>query len=261
MIDHWLDMPEWLMILVLTLGYTGTGAVAVTLSFLPVFRPTVISFQGIVPPFFASSAALFGLMTAFLGSAVNDTVRMANQSVMQEREAAIQIIDLARARADTPAIARLPELTHAYVKAVLDHEWDVSEHQHQFSAPQAERAYAALLNAIADPEIARAGGGAIQAALLRGAQDINAARVVRLTLRSPSADHFRWIGVLLLGVLTQFSLATVHLDRIRPQVLALLLSTTAIVAALGVIAVTERPFEGALSVSSEPLRQVVARRI
>lgn len=198
-------------------------------------------------------------MTAFLGNAVYDTVRTANQAVMQEREAAIQIIDLARARDETPAIARLPDLTRTYVKAVLAHEWNLPEQR--FSAPEAERAYAALLDAIADPKIARVGGSAIQAALLRAAQDIGSARVVRLTLRSPRADHFRWIGVLLLGVLTQFSIAAVHLDRIRPQILALLLCTAAIVVSLGVIAMTERPFEGALSVSPGPLVQVAEGRL
>jgi len=259
MIDQWLDMADWAMILVLALGYTGTGALAVALSFLPVFRPAALRYQGIVAPFFVSSGALFGLMTAFLGSAVYDTVRAANQSVMQEREAAIQIIDLAHARDDTPAIARLPDLTRAYVKTVLEHEWELSEQE--FSAPEAERAYATLLDAIADREVGREGGNAIQAALLRAAQDIGSARVVRLTLRSPRADHYRWIGVLLLGVLMQFSVAAVHLDRVRPQVLALLLSTSATVVALGVIAITERPFQGGLSVSSEPLRQLADGRL
>lgn len=259
MIDRWLDLPDWMTILVLLLGYSGTAALCVGLSFLPMFRPAALRYQGIVAPFFVSCGALFGLMTAFLGSAVYDTVRTANQSVMQEREAAIQIIDLARVRDDTPSIARLPGLTQAYVKAVLEHEWNLAEHR--FSSPEAERAYGALLDAIADPEIGRLGGNAVQAALLRTAQEIGSARVVRLTLRSPRADQFRWIGVLLLGVLTQFSIAAVHLDRIRPQILALLLSTGAIVVSLGVIAVTERPFDGALAVSAEPLIQVIDGRL
>lgn len=258
MIDQWLDLPDWAMFLVLAAGYTCTGAVAVGLSFLPVFRPMAVRCQGVVAPFFVSAGALFGLMTAFLGSAVYDTVRQANQTAMQEREAAIQIIDLARVREDIPAIARLPDLTRAYLNTVLEHEWHPSDKR--FSAPEAERAYSALLDTIADPEVGRAGGNAIQAAFLRAAQEISSARVVRLTLRSPRADHFRWAGVLLLGVVTQFSIAVVHLDRIRPQLLALFLSTCAAVVALGVIAVTERPFDGALAVSAEPLRQVVESR-
>ncbi len=48
-----------------------------------------------------------------------------------------------------------------------------------------------------------------------------------------------------------------HLDRARAQVLALLLSTAATVTALAVVATTERPFTGLLTVSRAPLEHLL----
>jgi hypothetical protein len=53
------------------------------------------------------------------------------------------------------------------------------------------------------------------------------------------------------------SIAAVHLDRARAQVLALLLSTAGTVTALGVVATTERPFSGLLTVSRAPFEHVL----
>lgn len=54
MIDHWLDLPDWIAALVLAAAYTGTAAISVGLSFLPVFRPAALRYQGVVAPFFVS---------------------------------------------------------------------------------------------------------------------------------------------------------------------------------------------------------------
>lgn len=255
MIDLWLDQPDWITIGVLGLAFSLSGALFCCLSFLPAFRHQTASFQGVVGPFFTSSGALFALMTAFLGSSVYDAASTANETVMRERQGAIEIIDLARALRPHPAITRLPDLTRAYLHAVIEHEWNVRTNR--LGSPITEQAYAQLLAEIAGAEVAQAGGGTMQAALLRAAQDIHAARLTRLSLQAPRGDGLRWVTVLLLGLLTQASIAVVHLDRLRSQILALTLSTLATVITLGLIAITERPFDGALGVSPEPLRQVI----
>lgn len=258
MIDLWLNQSDLSIIVTLTVGYGLSGVLCVVVSFLPAWRQAALRYNGVVAPFFVSAGTLFALMTAFLGSAVHDSVRNANQAVMQEREGALRIITLAEALPGNGPAGRLPDLTRTYIHSVLDHEWPLPAAR--FNAPQTEAALVGLLGAIADREIASTAGNAIQAAFLRAAEGISAGRVTRLGLSRPDADNLRWTGVLVLGLLTQLSVAAVHLDRLRPQVLALILSTSATIAALGVVATAERPFSGLLAVSREPLEQLVVPR-
>ena len=97
----------------------------------------------------------------------------------------------------------------------------------------------------------------MHSALLSTALRVRDARADRLSLASDRTNDVKWATVLILGVLTQISLAFVHLERPRAQVAAIgLFSVTAIVA-LGLIGLQEQPFDGALRVSSAPLQEVL----
>lgn len=255
MINAWLDLPDWQIIAVLTGGFTLTGVLCVTLSFMGFARPVAVRYQGVVAPFFVSAGTLFALMTAFLGSAVHESVRSANLAVMQERAGALRIIVLAEAQPHNPAAKDLPDQARAYVRSVLNHEWPLPVGR--YNAPQTEMALKRMFSTVAHHDMAAIGGTAIQSAFIRALEEISAGRIARLGLSRPDADNLRWLGVLILGLLTQFSVAAVHLDRVRAQVLAVLLSTAATITALGVVATTERPFSGFLSVSRAPLEHLL----
>jgi hypothetical protein len=66
--------------------------------------------------------------------------------------------------------------------------------------------------------------------------------------------------VLILGALTQISIAVVHLQRRNAQIAALVVFSAAVVVALGLIALQERPFQGPFQVGPGPLRQLLALR-
>lgn len=255
MIDAWLDLPDWQIIAVLLGAFTLTGMLCVVVSFHRAARPTADQYKGVVAPFFVSAGTLFAVITAFLGNAVHESMRAANQAVMQERDGVVRIITLAEAQPHNPVIVDLPEQARAYVRSVLHHEWPLPSGRYR--APQTEAALQRMFTTVAHPDMGRTGGTAMQAAFIRALEEVSAGRITRLGLGRPGADNLRWIGVLLLGLLTQMSIAAVHLDRMRAQVLALLLSTAATVVALGVVATTERPFAGLLSVSRAPLEQLL----
>lgn len=255
MIDVWLNLPDPLIIGILVGGFGLSALLFSWTSFSARTRPTVVTFQGVVGPFFVSTGTLFALMAAFLGSSVHESARSGANAVMMEREGAIQVMDLALAMPDRAHADRLVGLTRDYIRAVVDIEWHMR--QGRLSAPQADAAYRRLLDAIADTEIWTSAKPPLQRALLDAAQEISSGRLTRLSVRGKQVDQIAWIGVLVLGLLAQWSVGAVHLDRRRPQALALALTTSAIVTALGVVALTERPFSGWLALSPAPLAELL----
>jgi cobalamin synthase len=93
--------------------------------------------------------------------------------------------------------------------------------------------------------------------LIHAVQRIADARTQRLGMLNLHTHHIRWACVLLLALLLQASIAAVHLDKPRPRALALVLATTSIVVIVGLVAISERPFSGAIMVSPLPLQQIL----
>jgi hypothetical protein len=61
------------------------------------------------------------------------------------------------------------------------------------------------------------------------------------------------LAMIVLGIPTQVSVAPVHLERPRPQALALTIFTTGFAAIVALIGLHERPFSGT-AISDQPLR-------
>ncbi len=242
------------MLTVLGGGYGLTGLLFHWISFRPAGRAATEQYRGIVAPFFASPGTIFALMTAFLGSGVWDALRTGTQAVMQEREGIVSDIELSEA-APGSMLSHLPHLAKDYAKSVVDVEWKSTRGRMSTHATDAKLNQ--LMTAVADPAIGRVVGSAVQGALINAVQRISAARVIRLALLGRQTEDLRWVCVLVLGLLAQASVAAVHLDRRKPQAPALVLSTTAIVIALGLVALTERPFSGSLAISPAPLQHIL----
>ena len=66
-----------------------------------------------------------------------------------------------------------------------------------------------------------------------------------------------WLAVIVLGVLTQFAVAVVQLDNMRPQALALFVFTTAFAATVVLFGLGERPFSGR-AINDAPMRAAFA---
>ena len=78
----------------------------------------------------------------------------------------------------------------------------------------------------------------------------------RLTLISDRSGDIKWTCVLILALLTQFSIALVHFERRAAQAAALTVFTAAAIVALSLIAVQEDPFSGPLRIEPTPLEGV-----
>lgn len=212
------------------------------------------SLRGVVPTFFSSVAILFALLTGFLANDVWERHRQAARSVSAERDSILALTTLGVAT--VADMAPLQAALHTYVTAVVNDEWPrMTDQQHSVAA---EAALGDVLRAVADPTLSMTAGSVAHAAMLRLALDIRAARNDRLAISGAEYDQVKWATVLALVLFTQFAIAVVHLEHPRSQIVALGTFTSAVVLTLGLLAVRERPFDGANPISPRPLHDLLS---
>jgi hypothetical protein len=251
-ISAWLDLPVIGIFACLAILYGLTAALIAWLTFSSPLRARIQAFSGICAPFFASVALLFSLLTGFLTADVFERHKRAVLAVQVEGGALSSLHALALA--STADAAAIREALRAYLEALVNDEWPQMANA-QTSA-KADATLAALLRTIADPRIA-ATGEPVHSDLVKLALQAATARSDRLALSSYHSDDIRWATVLLLCLMTQLSIAIVHLERPRAHVAALAVFSVAAIIALGMIAIQEAPFDGVLRISPAPLERVL----
>lgn len=255
MLSFWLNQPIWLMFLILAAGFLGSGALIYAFSFSPWTRSVALSYSGVVPSYFAVLSVLLALMTGFVASDTWERQRQADRIVQSESDNVRAVYDLSIAAvSDMSAIRRALK---SYVDAVVKDEWPRMS-KGQFS-PQADEALALLLEEVAKPEISAAAGNPTQSALLNLALRIRSDRGSRIAVNEHSVDDTKWLGLLILGLLTQLAIGVVHLDRPRPHLAAMMIFTAGLVSTFGLIAIHEWPFEGPTAI--KPVGLETANRL
>lgn len=252
MIETWLDLPTAGLFAVLAAFYLATGAAIVWVDFGAVIGPKMRKFDGVVAPFFGAVGIVFALLTGFLANDISERNRQAVRAVQTEASELRSVHTLSVASvSDMRAIrAALSE----YVKSLIKDEWPAMVQDRE--SPATSAAYDALLREVTDPKIAQEAGAAVHVAMLNAAVSAGTARSERLALAVDRTNDLKWIMVLLLGVMTQISVAIVHFQSRNAQIAALTVFSVAAVIALGLIAMQERPFGGDLSISPGPLEEL-----
>jgi hypothetical protein len=209
-------------------------------------RPFFASCTGVGAPFFVSVGVLFALFAAFLSNDVQQRGARARAAVFREADGVRTILRLTEALGKPGD--RLKGAALAYVQSVLaDDGAGRNDGAAEELGPLRDLSAAALA-----PEIAAAAPQAAHQAILDALVQIRQARLERITLTGGTSAPLNWIAMLILGVLTQVAVAVVHLDRMRPQALALFVFTTAFATTVALIGLGERPF--ASQIDEAPLR-------
>jgi hypothetical protein len=121
------------------------------------------------------------------------------------------------------------------------------------AAPEADSAQDRLLDVVADLEAEPNSSPALTRVMLDTALKIRDARYERLLLSADYSEGFKWLSVLVIALVGQISVAVVHL----PHIAAMVIFTSGIVIVLGLIASHQFPFSSAVSVSPEPIAEVL----
>lgn len=255
MIQFWLTSDDWIIIGALIILFAGNALLLHYLCFRPANRTFVMGFIGVVGPFFVVAATIFALTTALLGGTVWQNFRDNSQAINTESQAITMFIELNNA---TPEFAEyhLVEIAKKYIDNAIE-EWASIQHQKQ--SPKADAQMLKLLATTIRAINHTAISPAIADALMKSVNSIALARASRLNSVQSKTDPARWTCVILLALLTQVAVASVHLEKSKPMALALFITTATIIVALGLIALTDSPLLGAVSVSIDPLKQILLR--
>lgn len=254
MIHAWLDLPTMALFAALILFYALTAAIISWLCFGSPLRRKIHTLTGVVAPFFGAAGILFALLTGFLAADIGNRNRQAWRAVQGESSAAASIYTLSIASVSD--MAGIRAALRDYLQSVVTDEWP--HMTVNGGSSKTETALSMLLAELSHPKIATEAGQAVHNALLNTALRVRDARSDRLALASDRTNDLKWAVVLILGVITQVAIGLVHLERPRAQVAAIVVFSTAAVVALGLIALQEQPFYGAIRISPAPLQQVLA---
>ena len=251
MFTAWLALPVLVLFLTLFAFYLGTAALLVWLSFRSPLSGRIQSFKGVVAPFFSSTAIIFGLLIAFLSNDIWDRNRQAERIVVTEADTLIALYSLAAASGSDNKTLRTT--IREYVRSVVEDEWPRMALQER--SARTDAALNALLRNVAQPGATSDFG--VQRTMLEMALKIRSAHEDRLVLSNDRTVVTKWLAVLLLALITQIAIATVHLEKPRPQMAALFIFTLAAVSILGLLAIHEAPFEPPVFVPPCPIIEVL----
>jgi len=252
-IGAWLELRAWQLLLALAGFYALAGLAIHLLVFHSPVSEWARSFRGVVAPFFVTPILIFSLLLGFIASEVWHRNAEAVQLVRDEGDALFALTHLIPD--NDPAEKTLLGLIRAYAQSVVAEEWPRMQGGNRF--PATEAAFTSLLSAIVETPVSGVNGPSVQKARLDIAMKLHAVRGIRLSLAGDRTDEIKWATLLILGLLAQIAIAAVHLEIPRPQIAGLTIFSLAAVAALGLVAIQERPFAPPYKVSPEPLEEVV----
>jgi hypothetical protein len=247
----WLGLPIITIFASLFAFYLAVVALLVWLSFRSPWSKRIVTFKGLVAPFFVSTATIFALLIGFLSNDIWERNKQASRAVLTESDTLIALYSLSAASGSDDSGLRTA--IRRYVRAVVDDEW------RRFAVEERSAQADAALNALVR-EVARPGApkdAVIQRTMLEMALKIRAAHEDRVVLSSDRTMVTKWVAVLLLALITQIALAAVHLEKPRPQLAALLIFTVAAVSIMGLLAIHEAPFEPPVFVPPGPIIDVL----
>jgi hypothetical protein len=253
MFHTWLELPVAGVFASLALLYYGGAVILFWLTCKSGLGSRIRSLNGVVAPFFSAIAVLFALLTGFLAIDVGDRSKQAHAQVRAEATAlhnlhTLSVVSVSDMRAIRKAI-------RAYVVAATTDEWTGMPYGRP--SPATNAAYDDMLHEVSTPSISRDASEPVHQAMLRAAIEVGAARNARLSLASDRTNHLKWISVILLGLITQVAIALVHVTQEgRAFLAAQIVFASAVVVALGIIALQETPFSGAFSVQPTLLEQI-----
>jgi hypothetical protein len=253
MIGTWLELPVMPQVILLAAFYLITGTVIHLLSFYGPAGRWIGSFKGIVGPFFTSVTVIFALLAAFIANDVWRRNTEAAQIVRAEADALLGLYYLTPET--TPDAATVHNRIRAYVESVLRQEWPRMYAGE--SAPETEAALDALFQEILSRSAQRTSNPVVERARIDLALKLRTLHANRLSLAADRTDELKWATLLILGIVAQLSIAVVHLERPRPQIAVLAIFSAAVIIALRLVAVQERPFVPPLDVPPTALEDVL----
>ena len=213
------------------------------------------TFKAISPGMLPVLGIIFGLFVAFIAAQVwNDSDR-ASTAVSREASALRGVVLLA-AGLPTEQGARLQNLVRGYIEEAATVEWPMMARQAASLRPAPAGLTEALQLVIAmTPQ--GAGQQTAQHEIIAALETALDARRQRIIISHAEVNSVKWLCLYLQALCALFVIGLVHCDDRLAAGIAMGLFATGVAASVLLIAAHDRPFTGQISISPEPLRQVM----
>ncbi len=218
------------------------------------YAETLHTYRGIAHNFLTVINVIFALNIAFLANDTWSAHDRARDAVFQEAGSLRSIADLA-AHLPDPLLAKVDAATKAYIKSTVESEWPLLGRRAACEDTCAR--LDALITLLSGARVADALPPGVHAQLVRQALEVRAMRDIRISLSQTHVNPFKWLGMAFLGFLTIVSIAMVHIDLPRAQLMSVLLFATAAAPTAGIILVHGNPFQEPMAVDATPIAELL----
>jgi hypothetical protein len=254
--SDWLhNLPViWMALIVFGFTYLIATLILFVVSVLAVGK-RARSFKAVSPGILPPLGILFGLFVAFTASQVWSDSQAANEAVDREASALRTVVILA-SMFPGDAETHLRTLIHDHIEDVANHEWPTMAHRTanlrtipHFLAEALEFTLGLAPNnagqRIAQRDITTALGTALEA------------RRQRILISRSEVNWVKWSTLFLQAVCALIAIAMVHSDDRLASGIVLAVFATGIAISVLLILAHDRPFIGAISISPDPILQVM----
>jgi len=212
------------------------------------------TFRGIAQNFLTVINVIFALNLAFLANDTWAARDRALDAVYQESGSLRNIVDLARAL-PAPVRSTVTGAVDNYARLIVTDEWPSLARRE--SSEAVSRQLDALIALLSSSEVTAAVDSGVARQMLQQAIDARATREVRIALSQTHVHPLKWLGMAFLGFLTLISIAMVHVELPRAQLMAVLLFATAAAPTAAIILIHGNPFQDPFAVSPTPIADII----
>jgi hypothetical protein len=220
------------------------------------FSAVVRSYRGVSPPFVGAIGVLFALNLAFLANDTWTAHDRALSAVFQEA-GSLRTVQLLSRNLSEPMRKPLAAAIRGYLHSTTVEEWPNLAHRR--SSPEAEAQLERLLSLLSDPMVAAALHPNVHKVMLDQAVQVRAMRELRLVLSQTHINPLKWMGVAFLGFLTLMTVAMIHVDQPRAELLAIMLFAASSAPTAAIVLVQGNPYQEPAAVTAEPLVKLLER--
>ena len=262
MTERWTEMSDWfhslpvtwMALLVFGFTYFVVAVIYAVIRVLAVGE-RARAFKSVSPGMLPPLGIVFGLFVGFTAAQVWSDSATASAAVDREASALRSAALLAAAFPGEPK-NRLDALISSYIAEAKAQEWPLMAHR-AITLTKAPHALSEALQFTLSLQPAGAGQQIAQREIIGALQNAMDARRQRLTISQSQVTGIKWFCLYLQAVCALIAIALVHSDNRLASILSLFLFATGVATAVLLIAAHDRPFIGEISVSPDPLLQVM----
>jgi hypothetical protein len=214
------------------------------------------SFKAISAGILSPLGVVFGLFVVFTAAQVWRDNDRASTEVSREATALRSVLILAASFPGEPE-NKLRSLVTAYIQRAATVEWPMMAHRAaSLNAPSP--ALVQALQLVLSLTTAGSGQEIAQREIVSNLETALDARRHRILVSRDQVNMVKWSCLLLQAVIALVTIAFVHCDDPLAGLVSLTLFATSIAASILLIAAYDRPFIGQISISPQPLLQVLS---